>query len=42
MKRMLIALFLMLIIGFGIVGYTQTGDPNQTIEKETNSSSIKL
>ncbi|MFZ3580492.1 hypothetical protein [Virgibacillus sp. DJP39] len=40
-KKLLIVLFLMLIIGFGIFGYTQSGDPNQTIEKDTHSS-IKL
>ncbi|WP_264371387.1 hypothetical protein [Virgibacillus necropolis] len=42
MKKVLITVFLMLIIGFGIIGYTQSEDPNQTIEKDTSPSSIKL
>ncbi|WP_281251605.1 hypothetical protein [Virgibacillus phasianinus] len=42
MKKILVALFLMLIIGFGIVGYMQSQDPNQTIEQDTSPSSIKL
>lgn len=42
MKKLLVALFLVLIIGFGVIGYTQTVDPNQTIEEETNLSATKL
>ncbi|WP_430790017.1 hypothetical protein VBD025_05370 [Virgibacillus flavescens] len=42
MKKLLVALFLMLIIGFGIIGYTQAVDPNQTIEEDTNQSSTKI
>lgn len=43
MKKLLVTLFLMLIIGFGVFGYTQSQiDPNQTIEKDKNPSSIQL
>lgn len=43
MTKLLLALFLILIIGFGVFGYTQSDtDPNQTIEEDTNTSSIQL
>ena len=41
MKKMLIALFIVLILGFGFVGYTQTtADPNEVINDNGNSISI--
>ncbi|WP_188454698.1 hypothetical protein [Virgibacillus oceani] len=44
MKKLLIVLFLVMIIGFGIVGYSQTvSKSDDTIEQSTdNTASIQI
>lgn len=41
MKKLLIVLFLILIISFGIIGYTQsTNEPNDVVEQENENTLV--
>ncbi|WP_281347076.1 hypothetical protein [Virgibacillus doumboii] len=41
MKKLLIALFMVLILSFGIIGFTQhTDEPNDVVEQENDNTLI--
>ncbi|MFC4558183.1 hypothetical protein ACFO3D_08155 [Virgibacillus kekensis] len=41
MKKMLIAMFLVLILGFGVVGYNQAADDSKdVVEKEQQNGTL--
>ncbi|WP_267893600.1 hypothetical protein [Virgibacillus senegalensis] len=42
MKKLLIVLFLMLIISFGVVGYVQTVSPEGEVEMEADKGTELL
>lgn len=42
MKKVLVAVFIVIILGFGVVGYTQaTGDSTEIVDDNSHSMTIK-